>query len=71
LKKAATVPEQKDRTYQQFSTERPTFATDDLLTELTDGGAAVRATPLVQPRGFLTNLLISFAPILLLVALYV
>ena len=61
LRKAAAVPEQQDRTYQQFSTERPTFATDDLLTELTDGGATVRATPLVQPRGFLTNLLI-FSP---------
>ena len=31
----------------------------------------MRATPLVQQRGFLTNLLISFAPILLLVAFYV
>jgi cell division protease FtsH len=26
LKKAATVPGQQDRTYQQFTTERPTFA---------------------------------------------
>jgi len=51
-------------------TERPTFASDDLLAELTDGGATVRATPLVQQRGFLTNLLISFAPILLLVGFY-
>jgi cell division protease FtsH len=65
LKKAAALPEQQDRTYQQFSTERPTFATDDLITELTDGGATVRATLLVAQRGFLTNLLISFAPILL------
>ena len=71
LKKAVPVPGQQDRTYQQFTTERPTFATDDLLEELTDGGASVRATPLVQQRGFLTNLLISFAPILLLVAFYV
>ena len=31
----------------------------------------MRATPLVQQRGFLTNLLISFAPILLLVGFYV
>ena len=46
-------------------TERPTFATDDLLSELTAGGATVRATSIVQQRGFLTNLLISFAPILL------
>jgi len=71
LKKPAPLPDRKDRTYQRFSTERPTFATDDLLTELTKGGATVRASPLVQQRGFLTNLLISFAPILLLIAFYV
>src|SRR3954467_8716364 len=71
LKKAAPLPGQPDRTYQQFTTERPTFANDDLLRELIDDGASVRATPLVQQRGFVTNLLISFAPILLLVAFYV
>jgi cell division protease FtsH len=70
LKRAVPVPEQPDRTYQQFTTERPTFASDDLLAELTGGGATVRATPLVQQRGFLTNLLISLAPLLLLVAFY-
>ncbi len=71
LKKAAPVPGEGDRTYQQFTTERPTFAGDDLLAELTNGGATVRATSLVQQRGFLTNLLISFGPILLLVGFYV
>jgi cell division protease FtsH len=71
LKKPAPRPGEKDRTYQQFTTERPTFATDDLLTELTGGSASVRATPLVQQRGFLTNLLISFAPFLLLIGFYV
>ena len=70
LKKTVPLPGQQNRTYQQFTTERPTFASDDLLTELTNGGATVRATPLVQQRGFLTNLLISFAPILLLVGFY-
>jgi cell division protease FtsH len=70
LKKVVPIPGQKDRTYQQFTTERPTFANDDLLRELTDGGATVRATPLVQQRGFLTNLLVSLAPILLLVGFY-
>jgi cell division protease FtsH len=70
LKTAVSIPGQKDRTYQQFTTERPTFANDDLLRELTDGGATVRATPLVQQRGFLTNLLVSLAPILLLVGFY-
>jgi cell division protease FtsH len=71
LKKAVPVPGETDHSYQQFTTERPTFASDNLLAELTDGGATVRATPLAQQRGFLTNLLISFAPILLLVAFYV
>jgi len=71
LKKAAPVPGELDRSYQQFTTERPTFASDNLLDELTAGGATVRATPLVQQRGFLANLLISFAPILLLVGFYV
>ena len=71
LRKATPVPDQADRTYQQFTTERPTFATDDLLAELTTGGAIVRATPIVEQRGFLANLLISFAPFLLLIAFYV
>jgi len=71
LKKAAQIPEHADGTYKQFTTERPTFASDDLLAELTAGGAAVRATPLVRQRGLLANLLISFAPILLLVGFYV
>jgi cell division protease FtsH len=71
LTKAVPLPGQPDRTYQQFTTERPTFASDNLLAELTDGGATVRATPLVQQRGFLTNLLISVAPLLLLVGFYV
>jgi cell division protease FtsH len=70
LKNAVPVPGQQGRTFQQFTTERPTFASDDLLTELTAGGATVRATPLVQQRGFLTNLLVSLAPLLLLVAFY-
>ena len=70
LKKAAPLEGHADRTYQQFTTERPTFANDDLLSELTAGGATVRATPIVQHRGFLTNLLISIGPILLIVALY-
>jgi cell division protease FtsH len=71
LRKAVPLAGQQGRTYQQFTTERPTFASDDLLTELSGGGATVRATPLVQQRGFLTNLLISFAPLLLLIGFYV
>jgi len=70
LKKAAPLPDQQDRTYDKFTTERPTFATDDLLAELIGGEATVRAKPLVQERGVLTNLLFSIGPLLLLFAFY-
>jgi cell division protease FtsH len=70
LKNAAPSPKQQGRTYQQFKTERPTFAGDDLLTELAASGATVRATPIVQERGFLTNLLFSIGPMLLLFGFY-
>ena len=70
LKNAAPQPGDKAKTYRQFTTERPTFAKDDLLTELAASGATVRATPVVQQRGFLMNLLVSLAPILLLVGFW-
>ena len=59
-----------DETYTRFATERPVFATDDLMASLAETGAIVRATPVVQERGLLTNLLISIAPIVLLVLFY-
>jgi len=70
LKKGVPVPGDAARSYERFTTERPTFASDDLLTDLANGGAQVRATPLVQERGVLTNLLISVAPFLLLIGFY-
>ncbi len=70
LRAARPVPGQSGPTYQHFTTERPTFAQDDLLTQLQKTGAVVRATPLVQQRGMLSNLLLSFGPLLLLVAFY-
>jgi cell division protease FtsH len=70
LKMAAPVPNGQGATYQEFTTERPTFAADDLLSQLSKSQATVRATPLVQERGFLTNLLISMAPLLLLFGFY-
>jgi cell division protease FtsH len=39
LKNAVPLPGQRNRTYHQFRTERPTFAGDDLLTELAAGEA--------------------------------
>jgi cell division protease FtsH len=71
LRKTAPLPgEKKGATYQKFTTERPTFARDDLLSELTAGKARVRATPIIQQRGVIANLLISMAPIGLLIAFY-
>jgi cell division protease FtsH len=66
LKKEVPLPDHQDRRYQQFTTERPTFAKDDLLAELTSTSATVRAKPIVQQRGFLMNILVSVAPLLLL-----
>ncbi len=57
-------------TYTDFVTERPTFAQDDLLAALEESGATVRATPVIEQRGLLANLLFSFAPLLLLGAFY-
>jgi cell division protease FtsH len=65
LKVAKPVPGTADgQTYTQFATVRPTFAQDDLLAALQADGATVRATPVVQQRGTLLNLLLSFAPLL-------
>jgi cell division protease FtsH len=78
LRKPAKVPQgsaakgqQQRKTYQTFTTVRPAFASDNLLSELMASGATVRATPLVEKRGILINLLISFAPFLLLILFYV
>jgi len=71
LKNEAPVPGKSDSKYTKFTTERPTFANDDLYGALQKAGTTVKATPVVQQRGALWNLLISFAPILLLVGFYI
>ncbi len=57
--------------YEQFTTERPVFAQDDLLAELEAQDAVVQATPVVQERGVLSNLLISLLPLALIVLFWV
>lgn len=57
--------------YTKFNTERPSFAGDDLWTSLTKHNVTVTAEPVVQHRSFLANLLISLAPIIILVAVWV
>jgi cell division protease FtsH len=70
LRSEKPLPGSDGRNYSQFTTERPLFADDNLLSELEQNDVTVRATPLVEERGVLTNLLISVAPIALLVLFY-
>ncbi|MGW3284586.1 ATP-dependent zinc metalloprotease FtsH [Streptomyces sp. NPDC001002] len=70
LKKGQDNPE-GDGKYTKFNTERPTFADDQLWEDLTKHNVTVTAEPVVQHRSFLANLLISLAPMLLLVVLWI
>ncbi|MEU9409822.1 ATP-dependent zinc metalloprotease FtsH [Streptomyces sp. NPDC048281] len=70
LKKEQKNPEGGQK-YTKFNTERPSFAGDDLWTSLTKHNVTVTAEPVVQHRSFLANLLISLAPIIILVAVWV
>ncbi|MEU1085775.1 ATP-dependent zinc metalloprotease FtsH [Streptomyces sp. NPDC005576] len=70
LKKKAKVPGE-DTEYTKFTTQRPAFADDSLWDELVHDDVTVTAEPVVQQRSFLANLLISLAPMLLLVLLWV
>ncbi|MFJ3879732.1 ATP-dependent zinc metalloprotease FtsH [Streptomyces sp. NPDC090077] len=56
--------------YTKFVTQRPAFADDQLWSSLTSKGVTVTASPVVVQRSFLANLLISLAPMLLLVGLW-
>ncbi|MGW2592577.1 ATP-dependent zinc metalloprotease FtsH [Streptomyces sp. NPDC001515] len=70
LKKKAKAPGTDD-TYTKFVTQRPAFADDNLWAELVKDDVTVTAEPVVKERSFLANLLISLAPMLLLVLLWV
>ncbi|MEU6175648.1 ATP-dependent zinc metalloprotease FtsH [Streptantibioticus parmotrematis] len=70
LRKPARVPGGSG-TYREFSTLRPSFADDPVWSELTKHDVTVTAEPVVQQRSFLANLLISLAPMLVLVVLWV
>ncbi|WP_427919749.1 ATP-dependent zinc metalloprotease FtsH [Streptomyces sp. cg40] len=70
LKKGQDNPDGGGK-YTKFDTERPTFADDQLWEDLTKHNVTVTAEPVVQHRSFLANLLISLAPMLLLVFLWI
>ncbi len=54
----------------QFETQRPTFAKDDLLGKLLAAKVTVNAEPASVPRSFLATLILSLAPWLLLIGVY-
>ncbi|WP_331448086.1 ATP-dependent zinc metalloprotease FtsH [Streptomyces xanthochromogenes] len=71
LKNKAPIPSgEGSGDYTKFTTQRPTFADDDLWAQLTKQNVTVTAEPVVEHRSFLANLLISLAPMLLLVVLW-
>lgn len=70
LKARQPVPDGKGD-YTKFTTQRPAFADDQLWANLTKQNVNVTASPVVEQRSFLANLLLSLAPMLLLVVLWV
>ncbi|WP_318207677.1 MULTISPECIES: ATP-dependent zinc metalloprotease FtsH [unclassified Streptomyces] len=71
LKNKQPLPNGDKGDYSKFVTQRPAFADDDLWAQLTRQNVTVTAEPVVQERSFLANLLISLAPMLLLVVLWI
>src|SRR3954453_21980106 len=72
FKKAVKPPDDpKGKAAKNFQTEVPTFAnTDQLSKSLQDKGVIVQAKP-INSGGLLTNLLLGFGPVILLVGLFV
>ncbi|MFD8221295.1 ATP-dependent zinc metalloprotease FtsH [Streptomyces sp. NPDC059697] len=68
--KTAQVNPDGGAKYTKFKTQRPSFADDKLWQNLETHHVTVTASPVVQQRSFLSNLLISLAPIVLLVLLW-
>ncbi|MFJ3728072.1 ATP-dependent zinc metalloprotease FtsH [Streptomyces sp. NPDC090045] len=71
LKAKQPLPDGDKGDYTKFVTQRPAFAEDDLWAELTKQNVNVTASPVVVQRSFLANLLLSLAPMLVLVLLWV
>ncbi|MDO5627025.1 MAG: ATP-dependent zinc metalloprotease FtsH [Mobilicoccus sp.] len=71
LKAEANAPDVEGVTYTRFTTERPTWATDDLYEELKAEGVTMNADDPMPQRSMLANVLFAFGPILLLVLLWI
>ncbi|MEZ5102515.1 MAG: ATP-dependent zinc metalloprotease FtsH [Thermoleophilia bacterium] len=59
------------QTARDFATERPAFADDGILELLVEEGVVVNAHPPESGRSLLATLLLTFGPVILLVALFV
>ncbi|RVU22581.1 ATP-dependent metallopeptidase FtsH/Yme1/Tma family protein [Streptomyces antnestii] len=71
LKKEQPTPGRGGHNYTKFTTQRPSFADDSLWVNLEKHHVVVTAEPVVRERSFLANLLISLAPMVLLVVLWI
>ncbi len=73
LKDARPVPDaaKEGTTYTQFTTERPTWADDQLWQMLKDNDVTVSATSVITQQSPLMTLVMSFLPWIVLIAIYV
>ncbi|WP_433340476.1 ATP-dependent zinc metalloprotease FtsH [Streptomyces sp. CA-253872] len=72
LRKSEPKPKDSDGDgdYKKFTTQRPSFADDKIWADLERHKVTVTARPVVQERSLLTNLLISLAPMILIIVLW-
>lgn len=70
LRKKSPIGDGKGE-YTEFRTQRPAFADDNLWDELSKHNVTVTAEPVIVQRSFLANLLLSLAPMALLILLWV
>ena len=74
FKNEVKFPDDKADAVKNFETELPSFViynNGDLNKLLTDHKVTTSATPINDGRGFLTNLILGFGPVILLVVLFV
>ncbi|WP_343233041.1 ATP-dependent zinc metalloprotease FtsH [Miltoncostaea marina] len=71
FKREVTYPQGSDSSDTEFATERPAFADDELMQLLIDRDVEVNARPVEEGRSLLWTLLLSFGPVILIVALFV
>ena len=70
FKQEVASPSDASVTSTEFTTERPTFAEDNLLQELTDRSVVVNAEPPNQPAPLWQQIVFGFGPTLLLLWLF-